>query len=554
MKFFIAICVGLSVLPSAAASYPYYCSKMNADVPSSYFRDMPRIPELDPTIVASSGAKILSASALIRHGARTPYESSFCWSGYHTDESQYVWDCSNSIVMTTAPTSSSTYTSDSNLLFKKVYDALTEPLANELDGTCHVGQLIEEGVKQETRNGEQLRSSYVGDGDLKLFSSDDSFLQGSGSNGIPRTHVKFRGDDQQRTLQSGQLLVEALFPTTEDQSGSENVLVDWHTSDYGSDPIYPNSYICPKLTELQNEATSSSEFIAVNTSASALKLNSILDSDLGGADWRHILDCQMTSICTDRSIPSSIDDFGADDDDSIFTQIYDHASWQLAYVYQYNNNAHAKLSMAPVLKEVLETSLTPSLTSASTSDMLDKGKPLLSIYSGHDTTIMPILSALNIWDGAWAPYASLITIETYHVTQSGSFPTGRAFRICYNGEAMTEKFGGCEGGGELCDLNVLVDYLDFATFDRDCEVEDNNEDNGVGGGECEGKRGMSTPAWIFVCFILMSAASVTTAFVVTGSKFQAWMSGDKNFANLDDDELRHFGGERQVEGVSRSSS
>ncbi|GMH94196.1 hypothetical protein TrVE_jg1257 [Triparma verrucosa] len=531
------------VTSCAGTSYPYYCSKMTHP---STFKDNPRIPALDSTLAVSLGAKILSASAIIRHGARTPYESSFCWDGYHEDPAQYVWDCSNSIVMTTSPTSSSVYTSDSNLLFKKVYDALTEPMSNELDGTCHVGQLIEEGVMQETRNGEHLRAAYVGEGDLRLFSTSDSFLQGSGANGIPRSHVKFRGDDQQRTLQSGQLLVEALFPTTEDESSTENVLVDWHTSDYVSDPIYPNSHICPKLTSLENEALASPEFIARNTSTSAAQLNSILKDDLGGADWRHILDCQMTSICTDRSLPPSLSDFVSDDDSSFFTKIYDHASWQLAYVYQYNSNAHAKLSMSPLLREIVVTSLTPSLSSSSKSDMLGKGFPLLSVYSGHDTTIMPVLAALNIWDGQWAPYASLISIETYHVTQSNDYPTGRAFRIVYNGEVMTEKFEGC--GGELCDLNILVNYLEFATFDRDCDVDDGGGGSAVVGGECgKGSRGMSTPAWIFVCFILMSASSVGTAFVVTGQRFKGWM-GRENFNRMEDDEGTHFG---NVESVRR---
>lgn len=37
----------------------------------------------------------------------------------------------------------------------------------------------------------------------------------------------------------------------------------------------------------------------------------------------------------------------------------------------------------------------------------------LALFSGHDTTIMPLLISLgpNVWDGTWPPYASMMIIE-----------------------------------------------------------------------------------------------------------------------------------------------
>ena len=198
------------------------------------------------------------------------------------------------MVMTTSPTEASTYTGSSNLLFKKTYNGLAPPLANELGGTCHVGQLITDGVAQETRNGEGVRERYVcNDASLCLFPEADAFLSSRESNstretgGISRDEIYFRGDDQQRTLMSGQLLAEALFNTTEDLTGVENVLVDWHTADYSRDPIYPNSKICPRLKELEGEAKLSNEFIATNSSKEAEEMSRIMEEDWGGADWHH---------------------------------------------------------------------------------------------------------------------------------------------------------------------------------------------------------------------------------------------------------------------------
>ena len=48
-------------------------------------------------------------------------------------------------------------------LFEKQYDALKEPLSNELGGTCQVGQLLLRGYEQELRNGRYLRSAYLYD-------------------------------------------------------------------------------------------------------------------------------------------------------------------------------------------------------------------------------------------------------------------------------------------------------------------------------------------------------------------------------------------------------
>ena len=44
------------------------------------------------------------------------------------------------------------------LLFRKVYDAFT----NELGGdNCMTGQLLKEGYRQETENGNILKSAYI---------------------------------------------------------------------------------------------------------------------------------------------------------------------------------------------------------------------------------------------------------------------------------------------------------------------------------------------------------------------------------------------------------
>ena len=52
-------------------------------------------------------------------------------------------------------------------------------------------------------------------------------------------------------------------------------------------------------------------------------------------------------------------------------------------------------------------------------------------YSGHDVTIMPLLRALNIWDGTWAPYASYVAVELHH--HAGDWE----IRVVYNDNLLT---------------------------------------------------------------------------------------------------------------------
>jgi hypothetical protein len=46
--------------------------------------------------------------------------------------------------------------------------------------------------------------------------------------------------------------------------------------------------------------------------------------------------------------------------------------------------------------------------------------PKLSVFSGHDSTLFPLLTALGAFDGGWPPYASYLTLELLRVRGSGS--------------------------------------------------------------------------------------------------------------------------------------
>lgn len=133
--------------------------------------------------------------------------------------------------------------------------------------------------------------------------------------------------------------------------------------------------------------------------------------------------------------------------------------------------------MGPLWKEIM-TNILPIVDStnhpSSTSGM---PPPKLALFSGHDTTLMPILATLGeeVWNGEeWAPYASMIQVEIHEILDSDlkekDFPSGYAFRLIYNGKVLTSKMDGCDADSELCDSQVLVKQVaPFAKYmERDC--------------------------------------------------------------------------------------
>jgi hypothetical protein len=93
---------------------------------------------------------------------------------------------------------------------------------------------------------------------------------------------------------------------------------------------------------------------------------------------------------------------------------------------------------------------------------------------------MPFLAAVvgDQWDQKWAPYASLITIELYENSNTGE---SDLFRLVYNSKPL--MVAGCID--YLCDVQYLIDALDFGEPAMPCSVDDstttdpssNNDDN-----------------------------------------------------------------------------
>ena len=164
-----------------------YCSHDSID---PYARAIPALSSVQQTRVRA----LEQVQVVARHGARSPaLRECKCWEGYEP------WsNCTVSELMIETVSKTATVP----WYYRKVYDGSP----NYLHGDCMSGQLILEGYQQELRNGQLLREAYL-EGHLRLFDTRNW--------SVVEPEVYIRSDDEQRTLMSGQLIINEMFQVSD---------------------------------------------------------------------------------------------------------------------------------------------------------------------------------------------------------------------------------------------------------------------------------------------------------------------------------------------------
>jgi len=465
-------------------SYPAYCS-----IPSEM--DTRSIPPLSPNIHVGD-TRLAHVTAVIRHGARTPWEKMQCWDDY--DE---IWDCDLTTflsppspnVIEEEEQNSYTATSDAMFLFEKRYDALLLPQENELRGTCQKGQLLLRGYDQELVNGQFLREAYVFDGSNMDHDITMRLLDLKADiRPYDEPILRYRSDDDQRTLMSGQVLLRGMFGSEFVEHAQKHEgqfpIVPLHVADRSKDILDPNRAECPALNDLYDAAVASADFKAMNTSTDYRRLYTMIQKELGVKSIPSPLDCLMTTICTDRKLPDIIDDYyhksanktsdqwDATYGNNRFDRLSKLAIQTEVFPFLHNDAIFSKLGMGPLWAEILDEIL-PIMEGGDRGAARNK----LHLISGHDSTIIPLLASLGIWNlDQWPPYASMVSLELHEFidgrTDRDVFPSYYAFRIVYNGRVLTDQIAGCPDDHDLCDFEVLKKLLQpFAIREgRKCEA------------------------------------------------------------------------------------
>ena len=343
-------------------------------------------------------ASLKSVQVVARHGARAPVADCGRWLPAAAGA---AWTCPGEAV-------------------EGVSSGSAYRLRSGVKDECGPGELLGEGFAQHRALGRALREAYWAPGAIGK---------------LPTDRVNLRSSDLPRTRRSAEALADAFAPSADAR--------DLHAPTFATDWIYPNSNECPALAALERAAFAAPAFVARNASdlgALAAKLAPAIGGpvDFGlddGMAGGHLMDCVAAAACARRASAPPPDDV-----DALIAAMERREASKLTPRY------------ARTVTSPLVAALRARLVNSTG----------LSVFLAHDTTLMPLLVALTTdYDGAWAPYAAAVVVETW------TLPGGSdAVRVAYDGAYRT--LAGCPSQ-ELCPLD---DFLAATAWvrDRDCSA------------------------------------------------------------------------------------
>jgi hypothetical protein len=308
---------------------------------------------------------------VIRHGDRAPVSYAPCWN--NEDE----WKCS--LYSQEHPG----YDKDQGAVHR-VYSKRYLKNHNYHPGDCSVGQLTNTGYLQEIANGRTLRQYYVDQAGFLPHNLDTSAIY-------------VHSDDISRTFTSAESLMLALYPA--DTKGTQ--VIDIWTEDGGFEYFYGNYGLCPILQQYESAFYKSPKWLDhVKKVRQPLlhELGKALNVSASSIDLDDLYDCLQASLCHLHSIPSGITF-------DLYNRVVAEATYAEHQLYNYPDPvSYGQACMGFLFADIYQHMV----------NSISKADPLkFVLYSGHDTTIMPLLNAMQAWDGVWAPYASYLTFELY---------------------------------------------------------------------------------------------------------------------------------------------
>lgn len=357
--------------------------------------------------VASSGTSTVAipstpyelklVQVLFRHGARTPLKSI-----PDVMEAQWV----PTLLEPPAHTHINYVVTDLNGGPKPPAPVEDSYRKNILTGGTFPGQLTTVGMQQLYELGKRLRRKYI---------EESNFL----SSTFSPAEVYVRSTNIVRTIESAKCLVAGLFQQKQEE------VVPILTTEAESEILYPNYHGCKVLKILGSHRWAESSTLP----DIAADLQSI-QSALGIAAHQHvdfilIRDDMVARETHGLPCPPVLNTWR--------NKVEERAVDMICHVYDPSRRDNLQLCVGPLLHTLL-TNFDEKLQGTSSEP-----NRKLFLYSAHDTTLIPCLMAMGVFDMRWPPYAADITMELYQHQQ-----TKEAFvKVSYLGQDQLIR--GCSG-------------------------------------------------------------------------------------------------------------
>ncbi|KAF9096587.1 Acid phosphatase-like protein 2 [Mortierella sp. GBA35] len=313
------------------------------------------------------------------------------------------------------------------------------PFASKLmwKGSCIPGQLTPLGALQHRKLGAALRQIYVD----KL-------------NFLPEVYdadtMHIRSTDVWRTKQSAENLMAGLYGV-QGKFGFSPPVLQIHTLPTEVDYLTLNSGACPRISQLRSNIDKTSEALKRlhdDNVDFAKQLTHILGAE---KPWSGLMDTILPRVCHNKPLQCRLSEEGSEEGgnsscitESIVNRILDNVHVQTREFYRDGEGVFdlLRIGMGPLASDIKENLLTAK----------SQGRVRLSFYSGHDTTVLPLLGLFDAEDMRWPPYASHMLVELWKT------PRGEHFvRVLYNQAVLATKSNWCEL--KWCPLDTFVEHL-----------------------------------------------------------------------------------------------
>uniref|UniRef100_A0A9J7X7A0 Lysosomal acid phosphatase n=1 Tax=Cyprinus carpio carpio TaxID=630221 RepID=A0A9J7X7A0_CYPCA len=332
----------------------------------------------------------------------------------------------------------------------------TDPY-KESDWPQGFGQLSQEGMKQHFELGQFLKKRYTG------FLSED----------YDRHEIFIRSTDVDRTLMSAEANLAGMFPP----NGSEEFNPDlkWQPIPVHTVPVDKEKLLsfpledCPRYTQLMNETEKTDIFLNMTETYKELIEMVRNKTGLEKANIETIWSFYDTLFCEAKH--------GMRPPDWVTPSVMETLKMLKNFGFQilfgiYKRKEKCRLQGGLLLDQIIK-----NLSNAAAPDSKQEVK--MMVYSAHDTTVVALQEALNVFNGLQPPYASCHLIEL-HQEENGMFTVEMFYRNDTNvSEPYPVSLPGCSQRCPLQDFMNLTREVIPQDRDKECQIRKEATDTAV---------------------------------------------------------------------------
>ncbi|XP_066482437.1 lysosomal acid phosphatase isoform X1 [Tiliqua scincoides] len=315
------------------------------------------------------------------------------------------------------------------------------------------GQLSQEGMRQHWDLGQALRRRY------------DGFLNAS----YDRQEVFIRSTDFDRTLMSAEANLAGLYPPIGRQVFYPNLTwqpIPVHTVPDSVERLlkFPLSP-CPRYEQLQNETRQSAEYVNKTTQnmeflKMVAKMTGIQDVSLESV-WS-VYDTLFCENAHKMLLPEWATP-------NVMAQLKELKDFGFEFLFGIHKRGEKARLQGGVLLSQIRKNLTFAANTSTPHKML--------IYSAHDTTLVALQMALNVYNGRQPPYASCHIFELYQ-EDDGNFSVDMFFRNESGAEPYHLQLPDCEQHCPLLKFLQLTEPVISQDWEKECQTASVMKDTG----------------------------------------------------------------------------